>query len=71
MITKTDLMQIENNNSNMGSNEQRKDEDRSIGNQQETTQTGGQNQGGDNRSDTDDRYDEDLQRSGDRKSNDE
>jgi hypothetical protein len=71
MITKTDLMQIGNNDPNMGSNEQRKDEDRSIGNQQETTQTGGQNQGGDNRSDTDDRYDEDLQRSGDRKSNDE
>lgn len=42
--------------------------DNSIGNKQGTTQTGAQNQGGDNRDEQEDRYTQDLRRSGDRTS---
>lgn len=45
-------------------------QDRSIGNQQGTTQTGGQNAGGRNRDVDDDNFTDDLRRSGGRKSRD-
>ena len=40
----------------------------SVGNQQSTSQTGAQNAGGENRDQQEDRYTEDLRKSGDRNS---
>lgn len=45
-----------------------KNEDQSTGNKQRTAQTGGQNNGGESPHPRDDRFTEDLRRSGDRKS---
>jgi hypothetical protein len=45
--------------------------DSSIGNQQGTAQTGGQNAGGRNRDVEDDKFTDDLRQSGNRKSRDE
>lgn len=42
--------------------------DNSIGNKQGTTQTGGQSSGGENRDQQEDKYTEDLRKSGDRNS---
>lgn len=42
--------------------------DNSIGNKQGTTQTGGQNSGGENRDQREDQYTKDLRKSGDRTS---
>lgn len=45
-------------------------QDSSIGNQQGTTQTGGQSSGGENRDREEDNFTDDLRRSGNRKSRD-
>lgn len=45
-------------------------QDSSIGNQQGTTQTGGQSNGGENRDREEDNFTDDLRRSGNRKSRD-
>lgn len=62
----------ENNNRNQSSgqgSEQASRQDKpSIGNQQETTQTGAQNNGGTNITDHNDEYTKDLRQSGDRSS---
>lgn len=59
---------------NKGQNNQsdsRGGRDNSIGNQQGTAQTGGQNAGGNQRHDHDDEFTDDLRNSGNRKSRDE
>jgi hypothetical protein len=56
-------------NNQAGSNsEQNATRDGSIGNQQQTSQTGAQNAGGENIDEQEDQYTDDLQRSGDRNS---
>lgn len=63
---KTKAMAQNRNSDNKNSNSNRQQD--SIGNQQRTTQTGAQNAGGENIEQEEDRYTEDLQRSGDRNS---
>ena len=46
-------------------------QDSSIGNQQGTTQTGGQSAGGENRDREEDKFTDDLRKSGNRKARDE
>jgi hypothetical protein len=61
----------ENNKSNnkaFSNSEQNATNDGSIGNQQQTSQTGAQNAGGENIDEQEDQYTEDLRRSGDRNS---
>lgn len=62
----------ENNNRNQtsgqGSEQDARHDNSSIGNQQGTTQTGAQNNGGQNITDHNDQYTEDLRESGDRNS---
>jgi hypothetical protein len=60
----------ENNNQNQGGQEntQNSRAENSIGNQQGTSQTGAQNNRGDNVDQENDRYSQDLQQSGDRNS---
>ena len=53
-----------------GNQDQQRKGDSSIGNQQGTAQTGGQNAGGTQREDKDDSFSDDLRNSGNRKSRD-
>jgi hypothetical protein len=56
-------------NIDQGRNKARREGD-SIGNKQNTTQTGAQNSGGKNRDQREDMYDQDLHRSNERKRSD-
>ena len=55
-------------NSGQGSQQDVRHDESSIGNQQATTQTGAQNNRGENIEQEEDRYDKDLQNAGDRNS---
>jgi hypothetical protein len=64
---KTNVM-VENNNPNQAQGDKRQNSNESIGNQQQTSQTGAQNAGGENIDQEEDQYTEDLRQSGDRNS---
>ena len=55
-------------NPNQAQGDKRQNSNESVGNQQQTSQTGAQNGGGENIDREDDQYTEDLQQSGDRNS---
>lgn len=67
---KTIVMAEDNKRHNQAfsNSEQKSTNDGSIGNQQQTSQTGAQNAGGENIDQEEDNYTEDLRRSGDRNS---
>jgi len=57
-----------NKNADAGNQSGNRNNQDSVGNQQSTSQTGAQNAGGENRDQQEDRYAEDLRKSGDRSS---